>query len=151
MTQNIRNSNAVVGKPDVPMFSASEQPIGLGDILYEYETKSDKLGRYDRIEDVSIDELYNIKAYRVTQVNYTTRAVRLRCSRGCERIVYFSGDQCPRNPLHHSLPKVKALVKENITKVLKSVDSQLEKQRLHAAKLKNVAKGLSEYEPRLPK
>jgi len=87
------HDHAIIGE-GVPMMSKSQKPLLLHDVVYSGEAG---VSGYDDDRHVGME----IITWRVIQVNYQDRYVRIRNMDGCEQTVSFS-EGCARLKLHHN-------------------------------------------------
>jgi len=86
------HDHAIIGE-GIPMLSKSQKPINLHDVVFSGEAG---VSGYDGEKKVDIE----LTAWRVIQVNYQDRYVRIRNADGCELTVSFA-EGCARIKLHH--------------------------------------------------
>jgi hypothetical protein len=133
----ITNDYSIIGI-GAPMMSFSQQPIELDDVLYTGEAG---VGGYGEERDAKLE----VEAWRVIQLNYRRRYVRMRNSHGCEQTISFA-EGCPRSKLYHQARDIQ----KELLRQLDHAKSEVKKEMETRTKLMSVIDRLCKEKLVLP-
>ena len=134
---------SIIGE-GIPMLSADGAEIELDGVYYSGYAKQSCSGGYNEDKKRWIDHM--VQAYRVIQVNFKERYVRVRNQEGCEETVSFH-EGCAVTKLYKDFNVLKSRMRAQLENEKKLTLKQIEVRNALLVEISNVDKLLTKSSP----
>lgn len=136
------NDTPVIGK-GLPMLSMSQKPFAIDDVVYS--GRAEVKGYYQENRRLELDVI----SWRVIQLNYKERYVRVRNEHGCEMTISFA-EGCARMKLFHDFDALRQRLIEQINEEMDITRQKISERKIFLNQLSDAKRSTKNMNPPSP-